>query len=122
MWCLHVCACLHIVHVHNRINSIFLLQVRFSGDTKLTSSHRSRFNSDPNTQIRRRHVEKLLGLRSPPRKAATSVTKVADNAAAQDSDCASESDTEVNTVGVKDSSMGQAEHFSQSNIPSLEIK
>jgi len=108
--------------MHSPAHLIFFSQVRFSGDTKLTSSHRSRHSNDPNTQIRRRHVEKLLGLQSPPRKVAASVTKVTDDAAVQDSDCVSESDVESNIIGVNHTSMDQDKHSSQSDVPSLEIR
>ena len=101
---------------------IFLTQVRFSGDTKLSPSHRSRYNNDPNTQIRRRHVEKLLGMQSPPKKTAASHTKVVDDAAAQDSDGISESDIEMSIVGMKQSPRVHSGHFSHGGIPSLEIK
>ena len=64
-------------------------------------------------------MEKLLGLQSPPKKTAASVTKVTDDAAAQDSDGVSESDVEMNIVGLKNSPLVLS---SQSDIPSLEIK
>ena len=85
------------------------MQVRFSGDTKTTPSHRSRYNNDPSTQIRCRHVEKLLGMQSLPKKLAA-ISLVTENAeaAAVDSDCVSESDTEASISRVKPTSLLEA--------------
>lgn len=100
-----------------------IAQVRFSGDTKLTPSHCSRYNSDPNTQMRRRHVEKLLGLQSPPKKMAA-ISLVTENveAVAMDSDCVSESDIEASIVGIKPSSLLQTVPPPVGDLPSLEIR
>ena len=89
----------------------------------MTPSHRSRYNNDPSTQIRRRHVEKLLGMQSPPKKtAAISLTTDNAEAAAMDSDCVSESDIEATITGVKPSSLLETEHPLVGDLPSLEIR
>ena len=99
------------------------MQVRFSGDTKTTPSHRSRYSNDPSTQIRRCHVEKLLGMQSPPKKMAA-ISLVTENAeaAAVDSDCVSESDIEASISGVKPTSLLEAGHQPPDDLPSLEIR
>ena len=71
----------------------------------------------------RYHVEKLLGMQSPPKRMAT-IFLVTENAeaAAVDSDCISESDIEASISGIKPTSLLEAGCQPPNDLPSLEIR